>query len=61
MARSKGKSSMSATVPVAAPSWAPPLGVVIDGVVYPLEGQPPVAVSHGWGDLSWLVRRWFGY
>lgn len=26
-------------------------GVVIDGVVYPLEGQPPVARSKGWGIL----------
>jgi hypothetical protein len=25
--------------------------------VYPLAGEPPVAQSHGWGDLSWL-RRW---
>jgi hypothetical protein len=33
-----------------------PSGIVIDGAVYPLEGQPPIAVSHGWGDLTWL--RW---
>jgi hypothetical protein len=33
-----------------------PSGIVVDGAVYPLEGQPPVARSHGWGDLSWL--RW---
>jgi hypothetical protein len=31
-------------------------GVVIDGVVYPLQGEPPIAVSHGWGDLTWLHR-----
>jgi hypothetical protein len=31
-------------------------GVVIDGVVTPLAGEPPVAVSHGWGDLTWLYR-----
>lgn len=31
-------------------------GVVIDGAVYQLEGQPPIAVSHGWGNLSFL--RW---
>jgi hypothetical protein len=34
-----------------------PAGVVIDDTVYPLAGEPPVAQSHGWGDLSWL-RRW---
>lgn len=31
-------------------------GLVIDGAVYALEGEPPVAASHGWGDLAWL--RW---
>jgi hypothetical protein len=31
-------------------------GVVIDGVVTPLQGEPPVAVTHGWGDLTWLYR-----
>lgn len=30
-------------------------GIDIDGVNYPLGGQPPVAVSHGWGDLSFLA------
>lgn len=30
-------------------------GVDIDGVVYPLGGQPPVAVSQGWGIVP---RRW---
>jgi len=37
-----------------------PSGVVIDGAVYQLEGQPPVATSKGWGDMSWLARlfRW---
>jgi hypothetical protein len=29
-------------------------GVVVDGAVYPLAGEPPRAVSHGWGDLSWM-------
>jgi hypothetical protein len=29
-------------------------GVVIDNQVYPLAGEPPRAVSRGWGDLSWL-------
>jgi hypothetical protein len=24
-------------------------GIVIDGVPYPLEGQPPVAQTRGWG------------
>jgi hypothetical protein len=32
-------------------------GVVIDGVVYRLSGEPQRAVSHGWGDMSWLYRR----
>jgi hypothetical protein len=31
-----------------------PTGVVIDGVAFPLAGQPPVAVSRGWGNLSFL-------
>jgi len=35
-------------------------GVVIDGGVYPLAGQPPPAQSHGWGDLSWLYSP-YGY
>jgi hypothetical protein len=29
-------------------------GVVIDGAAYPLAGEPPRAVSRGWGDMSWL-------
>jgi len=24
----------------------------------PMEGEPPIARSHGWGDMSWLRRRW---
>lgn len=24
-------------------------GIIIDGVVYRLAGEPPIAVSHGWG------------
>jgi hypothetical protein len=24
-------------------------GVLIDGVIYPLQGEPPVAKTHGWG------------
>jgi hypothetical protein len=35
-----------------------PAGVVIDGVTNSLEGEPPRAVSHGWGDMSWWYRRW---
>ena len=38
------------------PGPATATGVVVDGVLYPLAGQPPVAVSRGWGDLSFL--RW---
>jgi hypothetical protein len=30
-------------------------GIVVDGVGYQLAGQPPVAQSHGWGDMGWLV------
>ncbi|MEU0150902.1 hypothetical protein [Micromonospora fulviviridis] len=33
-----------------------PGGVPIDGTVWPLEGEPPRAVSQGWGDLSWARR-----
>jgi hypothetical protein len=31
-------------------------GVVVDEAVYPLAGEPPIAVSHGWGDMRW--RYW---
>jgi hypothetical protein len=31
-----------------------PSGVIIDGAVYQLAGQPPVATSKGWGNMSWL-------
>lgn len=30
------------------PDPAPPNGVVIDGVVYPLEDQPPIAKGGAW-------------
>jgi hypothetical protein len=30
-------------------------GIVVDGVAYQLAGQPPIATSHGWGDLSWWM------
>jgi hypothetical protein len=31
-------------------------GIVVDGVIYQLTGQPPVAKPGSWGDLSWLRR-----
>jgi hypothetical protein len=34
-----------------------PEGIVIDGAVYALDGQPPVARTDGWGSLSWLWQR----
>jgi hypothetical protein len=34
-----------------------PSGVVIDGAVYALGGQPPLATSQGWGDMSWVFCR----
>jgi hypothetical protein len=34
-----------------------PSGIIIDGAVYQLAGQPPVARSHGWGNLSFLRRQ----
>jgi len=32
-------------------------GVDLDGAHYALEGQPPVAVSKGWGNLSFMFWR----
>ncbi|AYF26079.1 hypothetical protein CSH63_01090 [Micromonospora tulbaghiae] len=32
---------------------AHPGGVLVDGVLWRLDGEPPRAVSKGWGDLSW--------
>lgn len=32
----------------------PPNGVLIDGILHPLEGQPPVAHGGTWGNLSFL-------
>jgi hypothetical protein len=29
-------------------------GIIIDGAVYALDGQPPVARGRSWGDLGWL-------
>lgn len=34
-----------------------PDGIWVDGIHFGLDGQPPVAKSHGWGDLSWLRGR----
>jgi hypothetical protein len=44
---------------IAGEAWVIPAaqGYVLDGAWYALDGQPPVAVSTGWGDLSWLVHR----
>jgi hypothetical protein len=45
----------------AEPAWHSdglPYGHWTDGAVYGLEGQPPVAQSKGWGDLSWMRRHW---
>jgi hypothetical protein len=41
------------------PPWAAPragtaAGIVVDGGIYRLAGEPPVGVSDGWGDMSWL-------
>ena len=33
-----------------------PSGHWCDGAVYELDGQPPVAKTKGWGDLSWMRR-----
>jgi hypothetical protein len=32
-----------------------PSGALVDGAVYPLDGQPPVAQGGNWGDMSWLA------
>lgn len=32
-------------------------GLLIDGAVYKLAGQPPVAVSKSWGNMAWFFRR----
>jgi hypothetical protein len=29
----------------------PNAGVVIDGTIYPVQGQPPRAETHGWGQV----------
>jgi hypothetical protein len=35
-----------------------PSGITIDGAHFGLGGQPPVATSHGWGNMGWLRFRW---
>jgi len=37
-----------------------PSGIIVDGAACALQGQPPTAVSHGWGDMSW-ARSPYGY
>ena len=32
----------------------------VDGYVTGLEGEPPIATSKGWGNLSWTRLRSFG-
>ena len=32
-----------------------PAGYVIDGVPYPLDGQPPTAKLGNWGNIGWLM------
>jgi hypothetical protein len=29
----------------------PKAGMVIDGVIYPLQGEPPTATTKGWGKV----------
>lgn len=52
----KGKSESGGREIPAVPRPSSTGGVVLDGAVYPLAGEPPVASSRGWGDMSWL--RW---
>jgi hypothetical protein len=33
-----------------------PSGIIIDGAAYPLGGQPAVAKTKGWGNLSFLYQ-----
>ncbi len=58
--KSKGKAPSGGREVSAVPLSMRPTslaGHVIDGVPYPLQGEPPVARSNGWGDMSWL-RHW---
>ena len=34
-----------------------PTGFVLDGAIYALDGQPPPAVSRGWGTPPWMWWR----
>lgn len=33
-----------------------PQGLDVDGYVAPLDGEPPIAKSKGWGNLTFLYR-----
>jgi hypothetical protein len=48
---------MRASYPVC-PEDCTPSGIIIDGAWYALGGQPPIAVSHGWGLIGW-ARQWW--
>jgi hypothetical protein len=37
-----------------------PAGIVIDGAVYGLDGQPPPARGGTWGDMGWAMRDLLG-
>jgi hypothetical protein len=32
----------------------------VDGYPAPLQGEPPIATSHGWGNLGWLYAPRLG-
>jgi hypothetical protein len=53
--KGKGKAALGGLVIPAVPAslrggW-PPYGLEIDGAVYPLDGQPPLATTNGWGQV----------
>lgn len=57
--KGKGKAATASRDVPAVPVGMQPrstAGVVIDGVPYPLQGEPPTARSRGWGDMSWWYR-----
>ena len=31
-------------------------GILIDGGVYPLQGEPPIAKTHGWGRVPGIAE-----
>jgi hypothetical protein len=35
-------------------------GLDVDGYIAPLDGEPPVAKSQGWGDLTFLYAPAYG-